>query len=119
MATTGRADLATVAGPSGSVTLTVDAANQLASDSDGAEFQYDEGGRLVEEAGADGAIRYFLYDSRGLLVSETVSDVCATATPTITGTAGDDAITGTKNDDIIFGLGGNDIIDGGSCRHNS
>jgi uncharacterized repeat protein (TIGR01451 family) len=44
--------------------------------------------------------------------SWTVATSCATATPTISGTADDNLLIGTAGTDIIFGLGGNDIIDG-------
>lgn len=131
--------LTSAAGPSGShsysydavgniatkdgVTLTVDDANQLVTDSQGVTYNHDEAGRLTGVTEADGTVRTFEYDSRGLLVEETITtpgsgdpgqDVCATATPTITGTEGDDVLTGTSGNDVIFGLGGNDVINGGS-----
>jgi len=37
---------------------------------------------------------------------------CKTATPTITGTEGNDVLTGTPATDVIFGLGGDDSITG-------
>ena len=44
------------------------------------------------------------------------ANTCANATPTITGTEGDDtginALIGTEGADVIFGLGGNDVIQG-------
>jgi Ca2+-binding RTX toxin-like protein len=43
----------------------------------------------------------------------TIVTSCASAVPTITGSAGNDTLVGTPGTDIIFGLGSNDRIDGG------
>ena len=105
--------------------MTVDDANQLVTDSDGATYTYDQAGRLTQISEADGTVKTYTYDSRGLLVEEKITtpgsgdpdpgdDVCASASPTIVGTEGDDVLNGGSGTQAIFGLGGNDIIDAGS-----
>ena len=106
-------NLTSITAPTGSRTLVVDDANQLSSNSDGAVYQYDDAGRLISLHDPEGGAHYHSYDSRGLLVTETIADLCIALTPTITGTPGDDVISGTNGDDIIFGLEGNDTIKGG------
>jgi len=105
-------NLTSITNPSGTQTVTVDDANQLTASSDGNTYLYDQAGRLTEVTEADGTVRTYTYDARGLLTSESVVDICATLTPTIQGTSGDDTINGTNGNDIIFGLEGNDTING-------